>query len=630
MYIFGFLVGFLVLFLFLSAFPCCVAVCREKRPERMLLVSLLGNGLLLYVAAMFRQVNTGFYLLLILNMLWYIPVVIRLKQQPGLLKNYFTPPVIVFWVFSVFLLHWTLPHQFMHWDEYSHWGFAARMLFEREGMTCVFGKIMSHASYPPGLPLIQILMHKCFLFYPFRDGIVIAGNIIFVMLCTLSVFGDCKKRQGNFIGSICYAVSVYSLLLCLLLLLFSSSVLSSYSDPFLAFLLGLAVYRTFRAEQTWQDDLELMLLFSWVFLFKKSGIPTVVIAMLFYGIRLFLFRKERSGTISRITPLAVFAFPFLVQYSWSLLLKYYNTPIQFSAEKFTAEKLLGLFNGEPAYADEVLKLLLQEFFVNDYLLLGTFLCLAVICVLYICFGRNKPAAPQTVYIFIPVYFLLMTFFLYLTYLFIFDESQAMHLVSFQRYIITFLFVDLLLVLFLFLTDDTLTDKLFSLRAHKVILLIAACASVSLLSSNLTACRLVKLDGLDARRRRDLNDAIRKYDHILRAEGTRFMVFSTCGRGQKNFMFLYEYPDQFQWQTNLNPKISQEKVDKQGDGRVTSVEDVRAMIRDYTHILIDREDEDFFTDYSDIFEGKPVTDQFQVLYRVTPEGKLQYIPPREEK
>jgi len=112
-----------------------------------------------------------------------------------------------------------------------------------------------------------------------------------------------------------------------------------YVDALLAICAGTLFFRIFAGRSDGWDDIDTALLLSWLCLLKKSGLM-----LAFFGIVLFLCREvknisRRKSVWAKTGILFVPAFALAVNYSWGILLKLHDTPIQFSAKKFLSENI---------------------------------------------------------------------------------------------------------------------------------------------------------------------------------------------------------------------------------------------------------------------------------------------------
>ena len=187
--------GFATFLLFLGAVPFAGAVCLKLRPERLFAAGLLLNGLVFYFACAANLCDAGFYAILAANLALYVPALAKLRRDPGAIREFATPPTAVFGILlTVGFLLATREHLVL-WDEYSHWGTSARLLFRHGVLNCAQGDLLKHASYPPGLPVLDILVHKCFFGVGFCDFLPRFAVRTLTLCLFLVPFGDAPGKR---------------------------------------------------------------------------------------------------------------------------------------------------------------------------------------------------------------------------------------------------------------------------------------------------------------------------------------------------------------------------------------------------------------------------------------------------
>ena len=161
--------GFVLFLLFLSAAPFYGTMCLKRRPERLFAAGLLLNGLVFYLFCAANLCGVGFYVLFAANLALYVPSALELRRRPGAIKEFFTPAVGVLYASLTVGFLLSLREHPVWWDEFSHWASSAKFLFKYGKLNCEFPRLLGHASYPPGLAVLDTLVHKCFVGTGFCD-----------------------------------------------------------------------------------------------------------------------------------------------------------------------------------------------------------------------------------------------------------------------------------------------------------------------------------------------------------------------------------------------------------------------------------------------------------------------------
>lgn len=602
----------ILIFCVLSAVPSYFAICRKQNPERITLMTLFCNVLLFYLACMFHQINKGLILILAANFAFFIPTVRQLFREPAAWKRFFTPAMTAYFMMLPVLYAATYYLKFSQWDEFSHWGSAAKLLFCSGRLNCELDRYLGHASYPPGQPLIDIFLHKCVSPNFFRENITFFANSLTISTILLGFVSE-KKERGNVLIRLGGMLAGCTVMFWLL----SDWLCSLYTEPLLITLGALVLFRVFTSEENIFDDLELMIYMMMMILIKASAMGIIVFAMTFYLIRVWRHRECRKTKWEKCLPVLVCLMPLLVKSSWSLMLKYFNTFIVFSPEVPWLKAIWQLLTGRHDYAGKVTWSMCRQFFSTPVLYLSLFALIAG-AVFYCLKGKNKPAEWKMLYfVFMPLFFLVMMFSLLMTYLFVFNRFQADLLVSFERYTITFLGILLLIQLYLLLKEKFLQNTC-NIWFRPLAVICLMCLMISL-SERFSQGSIKWRDKAD--------HAQKAYASIIRP-GEKFTVLTRKGSGMKNYIYQYIFPDNFtriQWFDPVLPDKDAELYQVQ----LSPEELLKKLQGTVDYVLIESMDEEFYNDYKSIFAENESICLDQAMYRVTPEG-LKYIsePPAQ--
>ena len=598
--------GFLLLLLFLSAFPFWGAVCRSFRPERLFAAGLFLNGLLFYFFCGAGLCAAGFYSLLAANLALYVPAALTLRRDPGAFRRFATPGVKVFYVFLAagFLL--ALYERPLLWDEFSHWCTSARFLFKYGTLNCAQGELLKHASYPPGLPVLDTLVHRCFVGMPFRD--YMPRFAIRAALLTLAVLPLGDMRRGSFreclAGLLFYWFAAEELL--------SGGIWSCESDCILGCLFAAAVYVVMRHDRSVRDDLLLALLLAWLVLVKKAGTGFAVMTLVLYVVRWIADRKSGETPKRPVWSfLVVLGAPFLIQASWSLLLKLHHTPIIFPVGKITPRGIWRLVvYGEPAGSGAIARGF-AECFVRELPFVVVAALLLVVCLRV---GDERLRRPGDLCWFLPLALAGFCATLLVTYLFIFSDFEARKLASCDRYLHGFLIMPLIVPTMLLvsgLRENRLRRVVLSWGAAGLLLIRIALIyhAANFCGNHVTRQWPEECAAIDA-----------GYGNVLRAPGERFVVVSSRGAGIYQFIFNGEYERNFAGEVNLPPP------DPERPAEEPAPDDLKAFFRarKADHVLFMRPRKDLAEKYAGVWETPPDLSGEFALFAVAPDGRLRPV------
>ena len=602
-------VGFAVLFCVLSAVPAYFSICRNRNPERFVLMALLTNALLFYVNCAFHGGNIGVIFIQAANLAFYVPVIKQLYREPAAWKRFFTPAMIIYFTMIPILYAATFNMEFCQWDEFSHWGITNSLLFRHNILNCEYSQYLEHASYPPGMALVYVFIHKC-MDKNFFEHLIYFANLLTILTIFLNFVSDWKER-GNMLVRL-FGIACGSMLLFIFV---DDWLFSVYSEPLLIMLGALILFRVFTTENTIIDDLELMILLMATVLIKTSALGIIVFALVFYLIQAWKHRECRNTKWQKFLPVLVCVAPFLVKASWSFLLKYHHTTIVFPVKVSWSEAIKILCSD--SYTGTVAWAMCRNFCTHTTLY--AMLVLIAVAAGYCLKGKNKPAEWKLLYfIFMPVFFLTMMFSLLITYLFVFSRHQADRLVSFERYTLTFIGILAFLQLFLLFREKALENVKqlrFKIAFAAVII---GCLFYTFFSLELRKSRI------DVKWRKEANIMKRSYSTVLQP-GCKFVVLSAEGYGIKNFLYSYLFPDLSIHVDWFDPVLPDQEPSRLYQVPLSPEQLLKNLNKTADYVLLESMDETFFHDYKAIFADGDDGYKHQALYRITPEG-LKYIPP----
>ena len=626
--------GFCCLLLFLFAGSFFAATFFHARAERIFLVSLICNALLLYVAAIFHVAYPGFLVIFALNLALYVPCLYRMYREgwKPVLERFLTPGMIFALIFLIAFFILTLWRKFYSWDEISHWGAAAK-LFLRDGkLGCEYGGILSHASYPPGTCLIMMLTHYCFFGVPFSEFIIMYGHellLLGIWLYPLAGLTRARKWQA--------------LIMCLAYLGFVPIFLredfhTCYTDAPLACLFGLCIYVVLTLRKDSRYDLfALGLLTSFMFMIRNAGFGYAIGICILLLIRLIWERKELftdRKSFFRAGPVILFALvmPFLLKFSWSFLLKYFGTPLKFSSGKISLSAIYNAFvHNIPAKSYPVI----GDFVIR--LCCGYALVFIAMMILYWLLYKKsispaRSSAAKKTLIFFVVAFTIFLVSMLILYIFEFNEKQS--LPSFDRYVNAYLLAIAFPLLFFWHDEfaerrkDDPPDTGFRIFAvpRRWLYLILFCLWCILA----TAYNFFPPAYYRWKKHREELDHVKAYHELVARDGVRFGLITSTGIGFKNFYGYYLYPENFCELEAWDPVIRKKSDTYEWTyATVASPAEVRQefLAKKLTYVYIESVRKEFYEDYQDLFVkgfvlNEKNTDQH--LFEVMPDGSLKPV------
>ncbi len=414
---------------FLLTLPVsALAAVHKERGELVLPCVLMLNALLLYVTAVCGLLEYGVWAISGLNLLCIFPAV---RNPSVLLKQFCTPATIAFILWSVLLYFANRGRMFYDWDEFSHWGLAAKALFVKGDLYCRFPELMNFPSYPPGMALLQYFYVKipgCFA----EDAVLFASSqfAAALMAAGLSTVRWCNWK----------IYLPYILLVWLIPLAFFEFFYSVYVDGILAMLLAFALYLLLSARKfNLQRIVMLSVTLCFMTLVKPSG----------SGLAIMVLAVTALANIRRplnfLLPLTAVVAGNL---SWKILVKINHCPVKFSGADITPVSICkAFFFNQPEHAHAVI----GAWSIRLLPVLALLLTLAATAFFLSKQCRKNTAMQKALKSYsaiVPSFGIIFAVTMLIYYIFDFAVYEALQLASFERYMATVTLSGTMLLLFL--------------------------------------------------------------------------------------------------------------------------------------------------------------------------------------
>ena len=592
-------VGFSLLFVVAGALPAYLAVCGRCAPERSMLPVFLGHLALLALAASFGAAPLLFGAAAVVDLLLFGAALRRMRREAGAWRRFLTPRIAAAWIFLAFFGVLTMSRRFAFWDEFSHWGPAARMLFEYGRLNCDW-RMLSHGSYPPGLPVAVDLVLECFAFPRFSEAAAIFATAgVFVTLCLVDLLPTAEEgARPGFLRS-AGELLLFNGIVDLALLGFSRSAMA---DAALGCLFAAGIRRVFAARsRSAGGDLSLALIVGFLPMVKDAGLLCALMVQFLYLLRR-IGGNGRSGGAApgdsfrdRAAAAAVFAAPWIFKAFWTLLLRLRNTAIRFPAGRLSPAAMaeaLAAPGGE--WRREVLRAFLLRSLREALPLLA-----AVLLVLWL--RRRRDPATYRFLAAVPLCWIAFGAGLAAVYLFEFTVAEARSLASFDRYLGGFALAWLLSAAALaaeMLPPDLPRGKIPRFCAAAVTALLA----LAWFRGYWMAHRVwfYRMGYLDRLTELDCRRIDRDYGALLAAPGTTFRLVESAGGGESTYRLAYAYPFAFERFPIFYPRRA--PTPEEFNAVRMTPEELFAYGSACRYLLAGRVDARFLRDYGELFPG----------------------------
>lgn len=614
---------------FVFALPFFAAIRWNIRPEKSFFPALILNSMIFYFFAIFHKSTPGFWIIYSVNMALYLPFIFIAgkKKREELLQNVFTPGFVILFAMLTVFFFFTRTLICYSWDAISHWMTIVKFFFAEEKLCCEYShEIVKHASYPPGMSMTAVLVHKCFFGEPFRESLVILAYILPMYGAFAWFFSKLNWNQNKAIMiGVITASLITPLLYCTTLYDFC------YTDFCLAAVMAITFYQLITLRDYEVPDLILLaLLNGWLFMIRNSGWGYSLAIMAFFAVFLFRDRKKafyaaENTAVSKsklAAAVLVFILPFLMKYSWVYLLNYYSTTLKFGGTNITGENFYAAFSSFDARGWKML-----WGFLWRSLLMHAPALILIILIARKAYRNTSDAVLKrglkvTLWFFVPGAILYLgTMFFY--YVFEFSEKRAYP--SMNRYFFSFAIVPafiIILILMEMLGSKSAGEQEMIKYSRKKVFRISAiviifCTFASFLISHKKHYILW---------RKECN-LVQRYEYLFKP-GVKYGHITTTGNGFKSYYMQYLYPYHHSQPFPFDPVLPGSPVSEvRIYSEQISPEDLREKFKLVDYIFIDNPEEDFSGDFQTVFvdEFKPDRSIIQKrMFKVTPEGKLKPV------
>lgn len=391
-----------------------------------LFLSFIFSALLLFIGGLINHISYLYYLGWIVIILFYA-FLIHKKKIVVFIKQIDYISIVVYLVLSliIFIVYQNAGLRFT--DEFMHWAPMTKEMFRLDKFYCTSESLLLvHKDYPPFFSLIELLF--CIFGARYCEKYLYVGLLSFVLSIIIRIIGNSKHKITSLIIIILsgfifqYIPSVQD----------NTGLYNSiYIDYALSFVFAYSLYFIFSNKEN--DNyyfFTLFLLLSALLLSKQIGMyyfGICLITLLFYDRSLIKNKWFIITVLLSLVPLI----------TWKICVNLNQIVGQFSISNFVIRPEWKEIC--KSYLDALISksLFIKPFAINSIL--------AVVLVLIGLYFSNKKNSKLSIVYFIS--FVLYLLVIGLLYMFVFSIEESIVLSSFERYIISYIYVGVLLMLF---------------------------------------------------------------------------------------------------------------------------------------------------------------------------------------
>ena len=430
------------------AFSFLFMMLWGKKWEDTIGLSVATGIFVMFVMGLTGHLEQGIFLLYILAVISMVVAVLLYNFQNRNIRDLFSNGFIFFGIVLIGILINCNGLRLARWDEFTHWGLAAKDMFYSNDFAKHAGSTVMLKSYPPVSTLIEYFF--CYTNKLYSDHMVYVGfQVLSISLLSVGFSVIKEKRQ---------IIPTAMVLMILPLIFFYDVSNSIYSDPLLAFAVAYILICYYSAEKSTFNFLRIGAGLFVLTLTKDTGVVLAgLLTLVMLGDVLYQQWIEKKINWKQIIiSLLEIAWTCILFFTWQIYLK---IPVELSTHSGTSLKkvsgaidnsnisvngIMGLLRGDDggyryqAIKNFIIKIFSDEIFHFD-MLSFSFIDLAIIIVLAaIALGIKKNREEEKTKFFS---FAILTFiagllycaFLLMTYLFAFSMGEALLVSSFERY-----------------------------------------------------------------------------------------------------------------------------------------------------------------------------------------------------
>lgn len=419
-----------------------------KKWEDTIGLSVASGIFIMFVMGLLGRLEQGIFLLYIIAFVSVIAAIILYNYKKKTIKDLFSYGLVFFLIVLIGILINCSGLRLSRWDEFTHWGLAAKDMFYSNDFAKHTGSTVLLKSYPPVSTLIEYFF--CYTNKLYSDHMIYVGfQVLSISLLSIGFSVVKEKKQ----------IMPTAFVLIILPLIFFYDVSNSiYADPLLAFAAAYILICYYSAEKSTFNTLRICAGIFVLTLTKDTG---VILAGLLSLVMLgdVLYRKwiEKKADWKQIM-ISMFEIIWtcILFLTWQI---YLQIPLKAASNSGTssgkvsgaidnsnisADGIIGLLKGEDggyryqAIKNYVIKIFSDEIFHFD-IFSFSFIDLAIIILLVtVIWGikKNKEEEGKKIFSFGVLTFItgmIYCIFLLITYLFAFSMSEALLVSSFERY-----------------------------------------------------------------------------------------------------------------------------------------------------------------------------------------------------
>lgn len=390
----------------------------------------LSEILIIYIGGLLKLLKPTSIVLILLSLIFFILFIYDCIKKKRNIKDIFSPVVVIYLLFALFLMLFHYGRLLSEWDEFSHWGDVVKAMFTINDFSTNPNSLSYFQSYLPGVSIF--LYYVQIIFGSFNESLLYFDYELLAFSLFLPFISDAKWENKN-------KIIVFILISFLLPLIFNYAYYSSiYVDSFLGFIFGYLLFQIYTIKKYDLFNVYNLVVTSSVLILVKD------IAIVFIGIYALIviyewLKRKETAEIDLKKTLILIITPIIIFLLWKINVSINHANIVFDNPVDIKELISIFLRNDTTYKATVLNNFLLALntrpIINSTFQVNFYTLLTISILYFYLFHKSENNSRSKFFGFIIIFgSLLYTGANLVAYLTKFSEYESLKLASFERYI----------------------------------------------------------------------------------------------------------------------------------------------------------------------------------------------------
>lgn len=435
----------LIFFIIISSGSVLCSSLFNKKYEEIIPITCALIVLILFIFGMLNILEVGAGVVCVMAFICYIVAIIwsiKHKCVKAWLKNIFSLPFIVY-VLLYFVSVYTLRGKVLHsWDEFTHWGVVVKEMVLQNDLGTNPMADLTFSTYPPGISLFQYFLQKIYIWITgneFSEWLLYVAFQVFSYAFLVPFIGSKIKKN------VLYGLTSAALIFLAPIFFYKEVCSTLYVDPLIGILAGAGMATVLWGKRECVNLLHTIAICSMLVLVKDAGIMFAIIVAVTYMVVVCWEQKKlnKKLVVNGIGLLASICIP---QILWNIDIAINQANRLFSAPIEFGQLLNIVLHRDTSYRMTVWNVFWKYLFMvpielgNTGITLSYFSLFLIFISIFMIIVKKADTkqmlAQKTGMVVIGMSIAQTAIYIIglgVTYIFKFDEFEAMQLASYNRY-----------------------------------------------------------------------------------------------------------------------------------------------------------------------------------------------------